>query len=92
MANGKKRRILEWKYCECGCKGFFARIGPLEYWVFYDLKGGYHLYTAHRAGIKLGCYATFEEADSNAVSDAKPKIQKRADEIKKALKILGMSP
>jgi hypothetical protein len=56
---------IPWEYCECGCHGHEARIGSLYYWLYNDLKGTFHLNTAHRgsSNTEIGRYASIEAAN-----------------------------
>lgn len=75
--------ILNWAYCECGCKGFELKEPALklDYWIWLDVKvaaddlskpvevtrGKYYLQTQHRSGKLVGAFDTMESADAAAV-------------------------
>lgn len=89
LTEKRKRGTLPWEYCECGCHGHEVRIGTLYYWMFNDLRGGFHLYTSHGGfGAKLDAYSSFEEADIAARKNAKLKIRELCKKINDARKML----
>jgi len=64
MKHQKTQKRLNWKYCECGCKGYELTIGGRFFWSFYDLKGGWYLTEGHGGyGTDLGKFKSWEKAD-----------------------------
>lgn len=64
---------LNFKYCECGCKGYEASTGPtLHFWIFWDLEKSFHLHRGHGwfGGEPMGIYGTMEKAVEVATSIA----------------------
>lgn len=78
MAN--KQKTIEWKYCECGCKGFDVWLGQFYFWYFDDLgRGGtaqsHHLYSGHRGKGHVGDYSSKEEMEQALRRRLKPMIE-----------------
>lgn len=74
----EKKKGIGWEYCECGCKGFTAKLGDINYWTCDNLKGEYWLVEGHghTLGRDMGKYASQEEVDDAVRDDAKPRLKK----------------
>lgn len=91
MAKRKKSKALDWKRCECGCKGDSVSVGPLSYWMHDNNKGDLRLYAGHGFnGVFLDCYTSFKEADCATKRHAEPKIKKILVELKMDMKALQL--
>ncbi len=68
---------LNFKYCECGCHGFEASRNGQHFWIYNDLRGGFHLHLGHGfIGQKIGSYYSYAKAIKAAeklVSSGVPK-------------------
>ncbi len=64
----KRKERIDWKYCECGCKGHYAKSGGKFLWSFFDLETRKdHLYTGHGgSGTYLGTFSSNRELDKAA--------------------------
>lgn len=62
------RKVLNFEYCECGCKGYSAGVGDNSYWIYWDLKETYTLIAGHGwcGGPVIGKYSTYEKAIDEA--------------------------
>jgi hypothetical protein len=62
-----KMKVLDFKYCECGCKGYSAGAGDNSYWIFWDLKEKYTLSRGHGwCGNRIGDFPSFVKAQNYA--------------------------
>lgn len=93
---------LPWEYCECGCKGYGARVGPLFYAMYPHRRG--HLLvlkshgslSTHVEDNLVGSYSSFTKTDQaahkHAIAELKKQqtlIRKRQLLIKRALRMLS---
>jgi len=68
---------LEFKYCECGCKGSRAGKGELSYWCFWDLRETVSVRRGHgHTAPLIGHFKSHKEAWAAARQDAAIRLQK----------------
>jgi len=69
--------MLDFNYCECGCKGYEASAGHLHFWIYWDLAESYHLHRGHGwASPKIKTCSSMEEAVALATEEAKAELVK----------------
>ncbi len=78
---------LNWKYCECGCRGFEIHAAGLYFWYYDDLKGNMYLHSGHgHYALKIGKH----EYDYDHYDDMTTEVVKRfsegLDELKNILR------
>jgi hypothetical protein len=82
--------MLEFEYCECGCKGSeSATLGRTSFWIYNDLAGSFYLHQGHGMSSTLvkQC-GSHEEAAQLATELMKPVLEKEQavlDEIRRQL-------
>lgn len=69
---------MKFEYCECGCRGYFADLGPVGFWIYWDIrpekqKGKpFQLHEGHGfSSPKIGTYASMADARLEAAQKAK---------------------
>lgn len=68
---------LQFEYCECGCKGHAASVGPWHYWIFNDLLTSYTLHRGHgHSSPVIGKFDTFPRAKRAAQADVDERFKK----------------
>ncbi len=79
---------LDWKYCECGCKGYEVSFGTVNYWLFWDMHGDdkCHLYKGHGFILSdpIGDYNSFDGADRATREHVKPLLGDMKAELERA--------
>ena len=79
---GKRKRKLKWEYDESGTKGYFASVGSKHFWLylFLDDRPKPFILDCPRY-VRIGEYATWEEADAAAWAIAEPYAKKLKAEL-----------
>lgn len=80
--------MLEFEYCECGCKGSSSlEIGGISFWIHDSLKGPVYLHRGHGwTSPKVKDCTSYEEAVQVATEEARvllDKEQEKLDEIRR---------
>jgi len=83
---------LPWNDCECGCQGYFLKLGSSTYWYTYNgLNETLELRDGHgrSQGTRLGIFKTSEEMRAYIENDVLPRLLKEQAEIANALKLFA---
>lgn len=77
-AKARKPKRLQFKYCECGCKGSACNpAADLHFWIYNDLRGSFFLRRGHgHLGTLLGTYTDHLDAVDAATALAKQELEK----------------
>ena len=75
----KKKRDIDFEYCECGCHGFSLSIAGQNFWVLDDLKGHLRLHSGHGwLSPKLAVFENWKEVEAFV----RGKLKALAEELK----------
>ena len=93
MANKTSKRLIDWEYCECGCKGFVFSIADHDFWCWLRLSEPYSFQLNHGHGwygTQIGVYKSFEEVDQAVVDFLKVNgtMEELENELKKIKRLL----
>lgn len=83
---------IEWTYCECGCHGCDAYVGPIHFWHFMRLDENHNFQSVDLViDRRQGSYPpdktfeTMEELDAWCISYAREELKRRVSASEKAL-------
>jgi hypothetical protein len=82
--------MLNFKYCECGCKGHLSiTIGHTSFWIFDSLKGIVCLHRGHGwTSPLIGQYSSYDKAVRIATEEAGILLEKQQvmlDELRRQI-------
>ncbi len=76
----KKKSLLKFEYCECGCKGYSGGTGDNSFWIFWDLKEKFTLIAGHGCcGVKIDDFVSYQAAVKEATKLFKQNLKNAND-------------
>lgn len=81
----KKRKGLNFEYCECGCHGFSASAGALHFWIYWGLNEhfkGFKLHQGHGwTSPLIDTFPTLAKAEAAATKLARVGLKKMQKDL-----------
>ena len=81
----KKRKGLNFEYCECGCHGLSASAGTVHFWIYWDLDEhftGFKLHQGHGfTSLRIGTFDTLSKAEAAATKLARLALKKMQKDL-----------